>query len=684
MRPPEVPALSTRIEGGYWADRRAVNRDRAILYQWERYEASGTIDNFRIVAGLKGGERRGFFYADSDLHKWADAASRILRSGPSTRLESLLEEYVGLMALAQEPDGYLFTYNQIHFPGTRWKNLMIEHELYCLGHFIEAGVSRFEGSGRGDLLELAERSARLVASEFQDAPSERASGHEEIEIALLRLYRITRTPAYLDAARALLERRGRVRLFGARLALQLASQASRSRIIASRSQAKAAGASALGFEVGGNMGKRKALKCAALKRTALRREPPFIALRAVPVFLSGAYQQQHAPLREQVEPKGHAVRWAYLMTAAAMLCAETGDEGLRETMEAAWAALVDAKMYVTGGIGSLPLIEGFGRPYELDNSFSYSETCAAIGSILWNRELSLGAAAAGHARDARYADLIEWQLYNAAAVGVSRAGVEYFYRNSLSSDGEIGRQGWFATACCPSNISRLWADVDRLAFAFACGPGSLRELRIDQYVSASARMDEGTGVSMESAFPWAGDAAIKVEARAPLRLLFRVPGWATRCRATLNGVEALVSERAPAETFGAARFSRSTYERLDLPAGSSEVRLEFDMPVSFLRAHPKVRPDRGRVAICRGPLVYCAEGLDNPGVDLDSVRVDPAALETAGSVDFPEATAISGPARLDRKGSGAIPVTLRLLPYYLWGNRGPGAMRVFLREAKAD
>ena len=206
------------MDGGQWADRRAVNRGHSIFHQWERCEASGTIDNFRIAARLKDGLRKGFFYNDSDLHKWADAAARILRSGPSPRLEATLDEYIALMARAQEADGYLFTYNQIHFPGTRWKNLMIEHELYCLGHFIEAGISHFEASGGSALLDLATRTADLVVREFRDAHAWRTSGHEEIEIALLRLYRLTRKAEYLETARALQEnsRRGKTEIGGRR------------------------------------------------------------------------------------------------------------------------------------------------------------------------------------------------------------------------------------------------------------------------------------------------------------------------------------------------------------------------------------------------------------------------------------------------------------------------------------
>jgi uncharacterized protein len=651
---------STAIDGGYWAERRAVNLERAILYQWERCEESGAVDNFRIAAGLKEGRRRGFFYADSDLHKWADAAARTLRSArsargatsdASSRLEALLAEYVGLVTRAQEPDGYLFTYNQICFPGTRWKNLMIEHELYCLGHFIEAGVSLYEAEGRHDLLESAERAAALVAKEFRGGTSDRTSGHEEIEIALLRLYRITRKAAYLETARALLERRGRIRFFGFKFLAQLASQAFRSRKAAAP-PAPGEAAPASGFELGGNMG---------------RLEPPLIALRSLPVFLGGSYQQQDRPLRERPGPRGHAVRWAYLMTATAMLYAESGDESLLRAMGAAWGELVGSKMYLTGGLGSLPLIEGFGAPYELDNRYAYAETCAAIGSMLWNRELSLAVGGpAAPSGEARFADLYEWQLYNAASVGISRGGDRYFYRNPLASDGEIARRPWFPTPCCPSNLSRLWADLDRQAFSLAEGA-----LRVEQYFGASALLGEGSAICVESAFPWSGEVSIRVEAAAPMRLFLRMPGWSSRCVLRVDGGRERRIERAPAEVFGEARFSSSSYEELSLEAGTSLVELDFSMPVLALRAHPKARCDRGRAAIVRGPLVYCAEALDNLGLDLDTIVADPAAFEPAPFPSLGEGcVALTGPARL--------------VPYFLWGNRGSGGMRVFLRVAGAQ
>lgn len=667
-------AGDSRLLPGLWADRAAINLEVALPYQWERYEASGTIANFRIAAGLEEGRRRGFFYSDSDLHKWADASARALRRGTGhDALGDRLEEYVRLMAAAQEKDGYLFTYNQIHFPGTRWKNLMVEHELYCHGHFIEAGVSRAERMGQDDLLALALKAADLIVRGFLgDRPDRerevlRTSGHEEIEIALMRLYRLTRNADYLAAARELVERRGRSRFFGARLLAQVASQASRSRTIAKRGRAIAKrssgdeasrGEGELGFEVGGNMG---------------RREPPLIGLRSIPIFLSGAYQQQDRPIRERPGPRGHAVRWTYLMTAAAMLAVEdpVEAESLGRAMASAWEELVATKCYVTGGLGALPLIEGFGRPYELDERYSYSETCAAIGSIYWNRELSLAreprlAGEPGFSGEgpesARYADFLEWQLYNAASVGVSRGGTEYFYRNPLSSEGEIARLPWYPTACCPSNLSRLWADIAELAYAVA--PGAVR---VDQYVSSRLTLEDGSSLELSSGLPWSGAVSIEFECASSLRLLLRIPGWSDQYRITLDGREAASGSRMIAAIFGPGRFD-TRYATLELGPGRSRVELELGMPITAIAAHPRVRGSRGRAAIARGPLVYCAEAADNPGLDLDSAVVDPPGLASKPHPDFPEALSLEGEG-------------LRLVPYYLWGNRGANAMRVFLRAA---
>jgi uncharacterized protein len=648
--------VESYVDDAFWSPRLRANREASIFSQWEHYEEAGTVDNFRIAAGLAEGERRGFFYSDSDLHKWADAACRLLRSPDSfdagsrsperARLEALVAEYVRLMALAQEPDGYLFTYNQILFPATRWKNLMIEHELYCLGHFIEAGIAHREATGAEELFALAVKAADLVVRDFFEAPASWTSGHEEIELALLKLYRITRNKAYLDTASALVERRGRSRFFGLRLASQALSQSFRAR------RARRAGAPSAGIALGENLTKE---------------EPPLIALRAAASFLGGSYQQQHAPVRDQAEPRGHAVRWAYLMTAVAMLYRESGDESLLKLSQAAWANLLCSKLYVTGGLGSLPLVEGFGRPFELDNRYAYAETCAAIGSVLWNRELSLATG------EARYADLLEWQLYNAVSCGVSLSGDRYFYRNPLASKGGLERRPWYATACCPSNISRLFADLGELAYAASEG-----ELRIDQYFGGWAEPAPGLRVEVESGLPWTGKVRLKVLSERPLKLKLRAPGWAGAAFLRLGGetvrrVMRSIEPRLGGAPFGAERFERASYLEIDVGAGESALALELGMRIAAIEADWRVKPDRGRFAAAYGPLVYCAESVDNPGLDLEALELDPATLRFERSAPgFPfECGALVG------TDPGGRPV--KLVPYQLWGNRGPSSMTLWLR-----
>ena len=356
------------------------------------------------------------------------------------------------------------------------------------------------------------------------------------------------------------------------------------------------------------------------------------------------------------------------MTAAARLYRESPDPSLLCWMRSAWDRLVEEKMYVTGGIGSLPIVEGFGRPFELDNRYSYSETCAAIGSVLWNRELSLATG------EARYADLIEWQLENSASVGISLSGDRYFYRNPLSADGELERRPWYATACCPSNISRLWAEVPNLVFSR--GKGSIR---VDQYIGSSARIGAGAGagaaVRVESSLPWEGRVRIEVESASPTTLQLRMPGWTDKTRATPGDSPPIVVEKPAARSFGKARFERSNYLALDLSAGKSAISLEFSMEITPLGAHPRVRSDTGRVAVTRGPLVYCAETADNPGLDLDAISLDVASLRYVWD------------SQLFKGGCGTIcgltdkSIPIKLIPYAFWGNRGRGSMRVWLRRS---
>ena len=298
----------------YWSPRQETNAARAIFHQWEQLEASGCIDNFRIAAGEKTGWREGWFFADSDAYKWLEAAAKIFARHPDSKLADRMDELLGLLARARSAGGYLFTYNQIHFPGDRWVNLQIEHELYCHGHLIEACVSHHESTGRPESLELAKSAAGLLVQQFLGKGPLCTPGHEEVEIALLRLFRLTGEASYLNLARQFLERRGRTRGFGFSVLRQWRNSTERGRIIQQKR--------AEFFQA------HRMDPVARLPPPNEAKQPPGIALRWYAGTFSGKYFQQHAPIRKQTVPVGHAVRFGYLQTAAALLHRFAPDAGL--------------------------------------------------------------------------------------------------------------------------------------------------------------------------------------------------------------------------------------------------------------------------------------------------------------------------------------------------------------------
>ncbi len=636
-----------QLTSGFWLDRHRINAESALLYQWERYEEAGTVDNFRITAGSKEGTRSGFFYTDSDLHKWADAASRLLALGSYPEIEKKLDEYISIITAAIENDGYIFTFNQIHFPGIRWKNFQIEHELYCHGHLIEAGVEHHRSTGREDLLGLAIRAADCVCARFARVKPRETPGHQEIELALIKLYRVTGNMKYLAAAKGFLEARGRMLFPGLNLLKEFISHSFRMRAIKKGSGEKDAGNT--GFDFSENL---------------MDREPPFLGLRSTMSFLSGRYQQQHRPVLKQRVPSGHSVRWAYQSIALAMLFRESGDDKILALLESLWETLADRYMYVTGGIGSLPVIEGFGREFELDDEFAYCETCAAIGSIFWNRELL---AATGKAR---YADMLEWQLYNAASVGIALDGRSYFYRNPLHSRGNLERRAWFDTACCPSNISRLWASVPSFVF-----DGDGTDIRIHQYISG---MGEAVGVSlkMESGFPWVGKVKITARNNVPgeQTIHLRIPGWAVRGTISVDGTQIFAINNRAERLFSSSLFNASQYYPVRLSGNTAFViECDFFMEVRALEAHGRVKGKSGLVALTRGPLVYCAESADTSAFDLNEMAVEPESSEFEFNSEL-----CGGLGTLKiREISGTV---MRMVPYFAWGNRGKGEMKVWIKK----
>ena len=297
----ELPTRQVRINSSFWSPRLEINAKNAIFHQWRQLEDTLCIDNFRIAAGEKDGFREGWFFADSDAYKWLDAASRILALHPDPELASVSDSLISLIARTQTDDGYIFTYNQIHFPDQRWVNLQVEHELYCHGHLIEAGISHYEATGRKDLLDICIKAADLLVRDFLNTSNDKTCGHEEIELALIRLYRVTRNENYLELARQFLERRGRIPFFSIHLLGQFNSFNKRKEYVGE-----------LRKEYLVQHPEHKSFRLPGDNYTP---KPRFSRVRWYLNSLHGFYAQQHIPIRKQTSPVGHSVRFGYLETA---------------------------------------------------------------------------------------------------------------------------------------------------------------------------------------------------------------------------------------------------------------------------------------------------------------------------------------------------------------------------------
>ena len=651
MREPTIHEVT--ITGGFWDDKQKLNADHAIFYQWQKLETTRCIDNFRIAAGLKTGFREGFFFSDSDAFKWLDAASRIMFHYPNPELIKLVNDFIDLITKAQQPDGYIYTYNQVHFPNQRWVDLQVEHEFYCLGHLIEAAVSHFEATSETKLLSIAQKAADLLVKDFADSTPEFTDGHEEIEIALIKLWKATDRIEYLALAKAFLERRGTIKFFPYKMFNQVMDSNRRMNIVA---QARKAWLREHPDHNTFKLPERN-------KNVVPFWAGPRFALSA----LSGKYNQQHKPIADQKKAEGHSVRFCYLKTAEAMLAQIPGQENRIKPLHEIWTQMVTRRMYVTGGIGSLPLSEGFGRDYELDPEVAYAETCAALGSMFWSHEM------ANLTGEAPFEDLFEWQLYNAASVGIARDGCSYFYNNPLTSHGMIQRAEWYDIPCCPSNLSRVWALIGKNVCSF-----DHAEIRINQYINSEISIDSRRHIILhiESELPWGNRVKLRfaMDGPASYDLVMRLPAWAEACTVMHNGREININESsvlpgAPSANgldFFAARWMRLS--RKFNP--NDDIELIFEMPIRLIKQDRRIPKCGGKFAVTRGPIVYCLESLDN-SVDIMSVKVNPESLQP-----FFDTNVLNGTWVI--RGMDVNDAPLVFIPYMLWANRGISSMTVFV------
>ncbi|HET9908408.1 MAG TPA: beta-L-arabinofuranosidase domain-containing protein, partial [Anaerolineales bacterium] len=653
----ELNARQVKIIDSFWSPRLAVNAQKAIFHQWKQLEATRCIDNFRLVTGEKEGFREGWFFADSDAYKWLDAASRIYALDPQPKLAALMDSFIALLGRAQLPDGYLFTYNQLHFPNQRWVNLQIEHELYCHGHLIEAGVSHFEATDRRDLLDICIKAADLLVRDFLNASNDKTCGHEEIELALMRLYRVTGTGEYLELARQFVERRGRTPFYGIHWWRERNDFMKRNAYVNQLKQEY--------------ITKHPEHKSFRLPGGNYAKKPSYSKERYRINGFLGLYTQQHAPIRKQTSPVGHAVRFGYLETAIAMLVREeqnllpqrtqstqrnkpegfsletfvpfvfkkeSSNETLLSALEQAWERMVTKRMYITGGLGSAPEIEGFGGDYDLDPEYAYNETCASLASLFWNWEMAL------LTKNARYSDLFEWQLYNATNVGMGQSGSTYLYNNPLSVHGGVTRQGWYVVPCCPSNLSRTFADLGKYIYSF-----DENNIWIHQYFSNETTINN-VKIKIESELPWNGKVRIHVrpESQKEFKIHLRQPSWNISSQQNGNTASAYDPRIADYEVI----------ERVWSPDGET-LEFNFDMAIKLHRAHPKVKGHEGKVAITRGPLVYCLESVDNPDIDIFTAQLDPASIRDEFFPDLFGGCVVIHASTMDGR-------PLRFIPYFLW------------------
>jgi DUF1680 family protein len=342
-----------------------------------------------------------------------------------------------------------------------------------------------------------------------------------------------------------------------------------------------------------------------------------------------------------------------------MLVRAQRDASLLSTLEQAWERMVTRRMYITGGLGAVPGLEGFGKDYELNPEYAYAETCASLASLFWNWEMGL------LTKDARYSDLFEWQLYNATTVGMGQNGTTYLYNNPLEVHGGVTRKAWYIVPCCPSNLSRTFADLGKYIYSF-----EENNLWIHQYISSETTLDVGVPVKIkiESELPWNGKVRIHVTPgiQKKFQINFRKPSWASLPPVNPTTASGYDPRQADYET-----ISRTWY------SGGETLEFHFDMSIKLRQAHPKVKGHAGKVAVTRGPLVYCLESVDHPGADIFAAQLDPDSLHDEFVPDL-----LGGCVVIHGKTTDGKPLTF--IPYFLWANRGESQMLVWVNTSQSD
>jgi DUF1680 family protein len=615
-----VPVHAVTIQEGFWYGRRAANVNTSIPSMGKLLEVNGRMDNFKRLVGKSDAPQRGPVYSDSDIYKWWEAIGFALQSGDNPPLRSLVENTAKDVIAAQQPDGYLNTYYVREKAADRMtpRTQQWGHELYNMGHFLQGATAYYRATGDRALLDSGIRFVNdFLLPSYGPEPDKKPlmSGHPEMELALVELYRMTGDKRHLNLAEYLLQGDSRIPL-----------------------------------------------------------KPE-----------NYVYHFCGKPFTSRTKLEGHAVRAMYACSGATDYYLETGDESYWKTLSTLWTDLVSSKMYITGGVGARSEGEAFGDPFELPNAQAYTESCAAIGNMMWNWRML---AATG---DAQYADVMERALYNGINSGMSLSGNLYCYRNPLSFDpstGDVIRNEWYDTTCCPPNLERTFASLP--GYFYSTSKDGIY-VHLFHNSEMNWRLEDGTPIKIvqKTEYPWKGVVDLEISPAKPAEfaLYLRVPSWSSRFVITGKEME---DKQRTAER-GYVRISRRW-------SAGDKIRLIFNMEPQLFESNAQVVENNGRVAVQRGPLVYCLEGLDQPqGTSLANVAIRSGKNSSAGFTESFEKDLLDGVIVLKHEGAvskssaersslyfsadapanSSSKVMLTFIPYYAWLNRRPSPMQVW-------
>ena len=636
----KVPFSAVELTGGLWKELMDTNRTETLALQYRHCRKTGRLDALKLK-WKKGCDQPHVFW-DSDIAKWIEAAAYSLASHPDRQLERKVDAAIRDIEKCQMADGYLNTHFQMFRIEQRWTNLRYEHELYCAGHLMEAAVAYYQATDKRRLLDVIIRYADHIDRTIGPKKGQLRGypGHEEIEIGLIKLYEATGQQRYLQLATFFVNERGQ-------------------------------------------QGPKKTHYFDLEAKRCGEQLKPFPFRN-----YEHEYNQSHLPVRQQKEVVGHAVRALYLYSGMADVAVHTGDAKLLGACKALWKNLVTKRMAITGGVGPVAKHEGMTCDYDLPTEGAYLETCAAIALVFWAHRLFLATG------EAEYLDVMERALYNGTISAMDRQGANLFYGNPLAAhpgfdgngvygnrkDFHYRRSPWFSCACCPPNLARMIAQFPGYLYAV-----KNKTLYVGLYTDARASVGVGnTDVTIvqETDYPWDGKVEITLQPSGVSNwtLALRIPAWCRGVKVQVNGQKVA----APIRKGFMLLKRRWTH--------GDTVQLELPMPVEQIAVHPQARQVTGQVAIQRGAIVYCLEEVDNgPGLanvflkENTTFNVVKGAL-ALGGVPCITANAFAEDlsqwrdllyAPHNRK---LVKRPIKAIPYFLWANRRPGEMSVFLRR----